>query len=226
MGKPSISQYLVSACLLIIDELNEQYSVLDRKSLLKIANDKFNELDIAVRIGYPFKQMAHYQVKVNNNDKNSPKSNHDIYIESKDFLIEVKYLKNWKAGSKNSKSNSTVWKAYQADFDWLLQEIDMGNKHNRAFIIGWFNCIDYIGQSMQLGQKDGGCKPLVDEKKLEYFPFLHRTKRPTYTMDLVYNYGLAYDKILPVSPTQEKAGDYSCIFLGSEKDVFHFAIYF
>ena len=50
--KPSISQYLISTCLFIIDELNEKYSTLEKRELKEIADQKFNEMDITVRIGY------------------------------------------------------------------------------------------------------------------------------------------------------------------------------
>jgi len=92
MKEPAINQYLLSTCLFIIDELNEQYSNLSREELKSIADDKFNEMDITVRLGYPFKQMVHYTV---GDGKGGRKVNHDLYVESKDFKIEIKYLKNW-----------------------------------------------------------------------------------------------------------------------------------
>ena len=62
MNTPTISQYLLSTCLFTIDELNEQYKALDKEQLKKVADEEFNEMDITVRLGYPFKQMVHYTV--------------------------------------------------------------------------------------------------------------------------------------------------------------------
>ncbi len=50
MKEPSINQYLLSTCLFIIDELNEQYSSLSKEELKSIADNKFNEMDITVRL--------------------------------------------------------------------------------------------------------------------------------------------------------------------------------
>lgn len=62
MKTPSISQYLLSTCLFTIDELNEQYGKLSKEDHKLVADNKFNEMDITVRLGYPFKQMVHYTV--------------------------------------------------------------------------------------------------------------------------------------------------------------------
>ncbi len=219
---PTIDQYLLSTCLFIIDEFNEQYRDLERNQLKKIADEKFNEMDICVRVGYPFKQMAHYTVGDSGNRTKS-KVNHDIDIESKDFKIEVKYLKNWRSASGTS-SASKNWIVYQEDFDWLLQEIGEGKKGKRAFIIGWFNCVERFPQLIQLGEGSGS-KPLASERKLCYFPFLRKMTVPTYTTDLVYNFSSAY-KPLPVNLIGEADQELNCYFLGNEKDVFYFAIYY
>ena len=92
MRQPSISQYLLSTCLYTIDEFNEQYGHLSKDELKKIADEKFNEMDITVRLGYPFKQMVHYTV--GDLKKKGSKVNHDLYVESKDFKVEIKYLKS------------------------------------------------------------------------------------------------------------------------------------
>lgn len=220
--EPNIDQYLLSTCLFIIDDLNTSYQNYSKKDLKEIADTKFNEMDIIVRIGYPFKQMVHYTVGEGCKGI-SKKVNHDLYIETKKFKIEVKYLKNWK-GTSGKYSASKRWKEYQDDFDWLLTEIDNGNKGKVAFILGWFNCVSSISKIIQLGIGSGG-HPLVNESRLCYFPFLHRPKIPTYSSDLEYNYGLAYQK-LPYSPIGYKKEEYNCMFLGNEKDCFHFAIYF
>lgn len=221
MKEPTIDQYLLSTCLFIIDELNEQYSRLSRDELKKIADEKFNEMDITVRLGYPFKQMVHYTV--GDKEKGENKINHDLYIESKDFKIEVKYLKHW-GSTSGTKSNSKTWAEFQKDFDWLIEEIKNGKKFRRAFVIGWFNCVDSVSQYLQLGSGSGN-KPLINEERVAYFPFLKKLKSPTYTSDLAYNYDRAYkelslDLIGAIDP------NCNCMFLGNEIDVFHFAIFY
>lgn len=220
--EPSISQYLISTCLFIIDEFNEQYKGLTQHDLKIVADKKFNEMDIVVRIGYPFRHMAHFTVG-DTVKRGLTKSNHDIFIESKDFKIEIKYLKNWKSSSKTS-SNSALWSTYQSDFDWLFSEIDNGYKNKRAFIVGWFNCVDHYSQLIQLGESCGKT-PLINEKRVCYFPFLRKTTHPTHTRDLAYNYSLAYEEqtVTLISQTQ---GDYKCVFLGNKSDAFHFAVYY
>ena len=93
-----------------------------------------------------------------------------MYAESKDFKIEIKYLKNWKS-TLGTNSASKTWGEYQKDFDWLIEEIEKGYEHKRVFVIGWFNCVDSITQYLQLGSGTGS-KPLVNEERLAYFPFL------------------------------------------------------
>lgn len=221
MRTPSISQYLLSTCLYTIDDLNEQYGGLSREELKVVADDKFNEMDITVRLGYPFKQMVHYTV--GDGKRKGSKVNHDLYVESKDFKIEIKFLKNWKSNAGTT-SNSKNWTEYQKDFDWLIEEIEQGYKHKRAFVMGWFNCVDSISQYLQIGTGHGS-KPLVNEERIAYFPFLRKTKVPTHTTDLAYNYANAYEE-LPVNLIGEFNPNVNCMFLGQETDVFHFAIFY
>ena len=221
MKKPTISQYLLSTCLFTIDELNEQYKNVSREDLKIIANTKYNEMDITVRLGYPFKQIVHYTA--GDTKKNGIKVNHDLYVESKDFKIQVKYLKNWKSTS-GTISASKRWAEFQKDFDWLIDEIEKGYKNKRAFVIGWFNCVNSITQCLQLGSGTGS-KPLVNEERLAYFPFLRKTKVPTYTSDIVYNYDRAYSE-LSLDLIGETIPNCNCLFLGNETDVFHFAIFY
>jgi len=49
---PTIEQYLQSPCLLTIDEFNEKYSNFSMAQLKQIADEKYNEMDICVRILY------------------------------------------------------------------------------------------------------------------------------------------------------------------------------
>lgn len=227
---PTIDQYLLSTCLFIIDEFNEMYKSVDNKELKRIADEEYNEMDICVRIGYPFRNMVHYTVgdgkgrknKDENNEDNKNKSNHDLYIKSKDFKVEVKYLKNWDSNS-GTKSSSKNWKEYQQDFDWLRNEIKEGNKGKCAFVIGWFNGVERFSQFMQLGGTPGG-KPKVDPYKIAFFPFL-KTLGATYTQDLLYNYSKAY-KPLEIDLVESINDEYNCLFLGNESDKFHFAIYY
>ena len=52
---PTIDQYIVANCLYTIDEFNILYRGWDKPELKIEADEKFNEMDITVRIGYPFK---------------------------------------------------------------------------------------------------------------------------------------------------------------------------
>ena len=221
MNKPTINQYLLSTCLFIIDELNEQYKDLSKDELKLVSDEKFNEMDITVRLGYPFKQMVHYTV--GDIKKRGAKINHDLYVESKDFKIEIKYLKNWNSSS-GTRSNSKTWNEYQRDFDWLITEIKKGYKYKRAFVIGWFNCVDSISQYLQFGSGVGS-RPLINEERVAYFPFLKKLKAPTHTSDLSYNYQSAYQE-LRLNLIGEDDPDCHCMFLGNEQDVFHFAMFY
>ena len=211
---------MLSTCLFTIDELNEQYRELSKEELKQIADNKYNEMDITVRLGYPFKQMVHYTM---GNDKKNSKVNHDLFVESKEFKIEIKYLKNWKSHA-GTNSASKPWVEYQRDFNWLIEEIENGNKYKRAFVIGWFNCVDSITQFLQLGTGVGS-KPLVNEERLAYFPFLKKIKVPTYTSDIAYNYDSAYTE-LKLNLIGETNPNCNCLFLGNENDVFHFAVFY
>ena len=216
--KPTIEQYLLSTCLFIIDEINEQYKNETKEQLRELSNNRYNEMDITVRLGYPFKQMVHYTV----GDKGNKKSNHDLYVESKDFKIEVKFPKNWKSKS-GVYNNKKLWSEYQKDFEWLFNEIKNGHKGKRAFIIGWFNCADYFSQIIQLGTETG-LNPILNEERFSYF--LKKLKAsPTRVNDLAYNYHDAYQK-LSMNIIGNEVVDCNCIFLGNEEDKFHFALYY
>ena len=106
----------------------------------------------------------------------------------------------------------------------MIKEIKDGNKHKRAFIIGWFNCVDNFSQYMQLGTGKGS-KPIANEERIAYFPFLKKIKVPTLTTDLVYNYATAYRET-QLTLIGEDEVDCNCIFLGNENDCFHFALYY
>lgn len=117
MKEPTIDQYLIADCLCIIDEFNIMYRDYSLERLKTEADENFNEMDITVRIGYPFKQTAHYTAGEGNNKKQAQKINHDIYIEQRGFKIEIKYLKNW-ISTAGTRCASKTWNAFQKDFDW------------------------------------------------------------------------------------------------------------
>ena len=223
MKTPTIDQYLVATCLFIIDEFNILYRGYSKEDLKREADECFNETDIVVRVGYPFKQNAHYTVGESSRTKKAQKINHDLYVEPHDFKMEVKYLKNWKSSSA-TRSCSKNWSVFQQDFDWIMDTIDADRNGKAAFVIGWFNCVDSFSQLIQLGT-GSGAYPLVDERKLIYFPFLIRAREPARTKDLKYNYDLAY-KVQTINQIGTRKGGYNCMFLGSENDCFHFAIYY
>lgn len=218
----TIDQYLIPNCSLIIDELNIAYKNCSVDEMKKVADKSFSETDMMMRVGYPFKNMARYTTKTEDSD-DSGKTNHDIFIENKRFKIELKYLRSWRTQS-GTYSCSKGWKEIQYDFNWLLSEINNDNKGKSAFIIAWFNCVDSFSKIIQIGKGKGG-KPLVNESKLCFFPFLIRPQFPTRTADLEYNYEIAYQR-LQITPIGYKGKECNCTFVGKESDCFHFAIYY
>lgn len=224
MRKPTIDQYLVANCLYIIDEFNILYRGWEQQKLKKEADENFNEMDIIVRLGYPFKQNAHYTVGESNSVKKAQKVNHDLYISQRDFKIEVKYLKNW-ISSANTRAASKSWSVFQQDFDWLMDEIDADNDGKVAFVIGWFNCVNSFSQLIQLGTGNGAY-PLADEKKKEYFPFLVADRTPIYAKDLKIDYKKAYMEQFVTPISSKYNGVYKCMLIGKRDDKFHFALYY
>ncbi|WP_199426958.1 hypothetical protein [Thermaerobacillus caldiproteolyticus] len=213
MKSPSIDQYLISTSLFIIDEFNERYKNIENKNDLKeIADNGFSEADLTVRLGYPFRQMAKFNMQ-------GPDTT-DIVVEEKDFLIEVKFLRNWK--STGGKANKILWSELKKDFDWLFEEIKKGNKGKRAVVFGWFNAVERLSQIVQLGKGKGGF-PDIDEDKIRLFPFLNRHGNKT--RDIFYMYPKAYEK-LPIYIPGFADETVECIFLGQETDKFHMAIYY
>lgn len=209
----------------MIDEFNMLYKGWDKPKFKIEADEKFNEMDITVRLGYLFKQNAHYTAGESGRIKKAQKINHDLYIGQRNFKIEVKYLKNW-ISSANTRVASKSWSVFQQDFDWLMDEIDSGKTGKVAFVIGWFNCVDSFSQLIQLG-KGSGAYSLVDERKLAYFPFLIKKDKnaPNKTKNLTYDYVNAYTES-SVRISSERKGKYRCMFIGEKDDKFHFALYF
>jgi len=215
---PSIDQYLISTCLFIIDEFNQQFRNTDKPNLKKNACEEFNEADLAFRIGMPFRHMAYFE----NGKKQGTLAKTDIFIKEKDFKIEVKYLRNFLSSNKKDYSVSMEWKAVKGDFDWLTNEIKQGRKYKSAFIVGWFNYFDYFSQIIQLGTGRGGT-PNHESTKTEFFPFL--VYNGSKTKDIEIAYKLAYQPLnVPVRDLKEHRLD--CILIGTAEDKFNIALYY
>lgn len=85
MREPIIDQYLIADCLFIIDEFNIMYRDYGLEQLKREADERYNEMDMTVRIGYPFKQTAHYTAGESNRLKKAQK----IYLVCKQKLERV-----------------------------------------------------------------------------------------------------------------------------------------
>jgi hypothetical protein len=213
-----IDKYLISNCLLIIDEFNEKYKNCSEEKLRDISDLKISEADLVVSVGYPFRQMATF---------NMQGKSQDIVIESKDFVIEVKYLRNFNSKSNNVgefRSNKLKWEeAFQKDFNWLTNEIKNYKKGKRAFILGWFNVENRnFADIMQLGAGTGK-NPLINKERMKLFPFLNYDPKTEKTNDIKYRYGAAYKELTISLPGIDE--HVSCMFVGKETDKFHFVIY-
>jgi len=211
-----IDKYLISNCLFIIDEFNEKFENKSIDELKHFADLNFCEADLVVRLGYPFRQMASF---------NMQGTSRDIVVPKKDFIIEVKYLRNFTSNPQiKSRAAKLVWKeAFQKDYEWLTTEITSGQKGRRAFVIGWFNAVERFSQLMQLGE-GAGMYPKINQEKLRLFPFLTHKADSDKTRDIFYKYEQAFvEKSIPIKGYQEEV---TCIFLGKPEDRFHFAIYY
>jgi hypothetical protein len=221
--KHQIDKYLLSTCLFVIDDLCEEYSGISAQSpeLEEIA-ENYSEADLVFRIGYPFGHRARFSMQTAKGKKND---SNDIEVKSKNFKIEVKFLKRYKSNKGNTSSNKIVWKQIQGDFNWLRQKIENGYKGECAFIIGWFNSTDRFSQQIQLGTKSGNSYQVISHEKECYFPFLGYDEQTRSTKSVFYEYKKALEPIeLPISlATTEKM---CCIFLGQPEDKFHMAIYY
>lgn len=221
----SIDEYLELICSLLIDQFNVRYEHYSLDELKKEANERYVERDWVYKIGEHFKDLAYYEIP----NLNSSQKHHDIGIPSKDFIIEIKYLKNWEAASQSkSRSNSKVWKEFEKDFQWLAEEIKSGKKGKRAFILIWCNCLDYLGQVVQLGSGRGYKNP-INKDRLVYFPYLINSKGNAdivYTRDLVNNYDKNFPCQLDLNSIGKGDVNMDCLFLGNKKDKLHIVIYY
>lgn len=212
-----IDKYLISNCLFIIDEFNERYKITSNEELKNIANNEYSEADLVVRLGYPFRQMATFNMQ-----GASKISGNDIVVKSKDYKIEVKLLRNWKSSKSDVYfSNSMPWNHISKDFEWISNEVIIGNQGKRAVVIGWFNTVERFSQIVQLG-KGKGRFPEIALDRLDYFPFLHRTGLKT--NDIVYQYSLAY-LVQTIKIPGYLDGTLNCMFFGQPDDKFHIALY-
>ena len=218
-----VNEYLDLICSLLIDQFNVRYEHYTKDDFKKEANNRYVERDWVYKIGGYFKDLAYYEVR----DMEQGRSHHDICIPSKDFIIELKYLRNWNSTS-NSPNASRRWTPYEKDFEWLENELVKGKKGRRAFLLIWCNCLEYFGQVMQLGTGPGMRNP-VNKNRLVYFPFLMNNKTKAdeiLTRDLVYNYGKKFPCQLDLNTIGKGNIDMDCLFLGNENDRLHIAIYF
>ncbi|GAA0723636.1 hypothetical protein GCM10008905_16490 [Clostridium malenominatum] len=210
-----IDKYLISNCLFIIDEFNERYKNLDSDSLRVIANNEYAEADIAIKLGYQFRNMANFNFQGRSSD---------IVIKSKDFIIEVKYLRNFKSKFGTYTNKMTWHDAFEKNYSWLSNEVQKGKKGNRAFVIGWFNAVDRFSEIMQLGEGNGN-SPNLNIERSRYFPFLNRYGDSKKTKDIFYMYSNAYKEMsIPILGYSEES--INCVFIGKEEDKFHFCIYY
>lgn len=220
-----IQNYLISNCLLIIEDLNQRFDRFEKDEILNFATTKFDESDLVFLLAYPFRNL----MKVSMQGKNE-----DIKIERLDFVIETKYLCTTKNASGVYNNKRSFKESFQKDFSWLIEEINNGKKGKRAFVIGWFNIYNSFSNIMQLG-KSTGKDPIISREKLIYFPFLEipnndcnvgeiRYRYQTEDYKSVYN-GESYFPDTVFLPDL-KRGKVNCIFLGKKTDRFHFSIYY
>lgn len=223
----SIDEYLELICSLLIDQFNVRYEHYSFDELRNEANERYVERDWVYKIGEYFKDLAYYEIP--NLDSNQ--KHHDIGIPSKDFIIEIKYLKNWKSAAKGkstSRANSKNWKEFEKDFQWLEKEITSNKKGKRAFVLIWCNCLDYLGQVVLLGCGSGTKNP-VNKERLVYFPYLINSKGNTdiaYTKDLIYNYNKRFPCQLDLNSIGKGDVNMDCLFLGNATDKLHIVIYY
>jgi len=220
-----IQNYLISNCLLIIEDLNHKFERYEMDEVQMFAVTEFDESDLVFLLAYPFRNL----MKVSMQGKNE-----DIKVKSLDFVIEVKYLYATKSSVGNYTNKRSFDETLRKDFKWLKNEIEMGNKGKRAFVLGWFNTYNTFSNIMQLG-KTTGQNPIVNMDKVNYLPFLYTPSRECHVNDIKYRYDGSINESVYSSESYKpdtvfipelKSGKINCIFLGKEKDKFHFAIYY
>ena len=220
-----IQNYLISNCLLIIEDLNQRFERYKKDEMLKFANTEFDESDLVFLMAYPFRNL----MKVSMQGKNE-----DIKVMKLGFIIEVKYLYATKSATGQFSNKRAFKEVFEKDFSWLKNEVNEDNKGKRAFVIGWFNVFDTFSNVMQLGMA-AGQNPKVNFEKLIYFPFLSIPSKDCSVNEVTYKYQSETTESIYNSesyipdtvPLPElKRDKINCIFLGKKTDVFHFAIYY
>lgn len=127
-----IQNYLISNCLLIIEDLNQRFERHQIEEVIKFANTEFDESDLVFLMAYPFRNL----MKVSMQGKNE-----DIKVKKLDFIIETKYLYATKNATGQYTNKRAFKEVFEKDFSWLVNEINNGNKGKRAFVIGWLYLI-------------------------------------------------------------------------------------
>jgi hypothetical protein len=223
--KHLIEKYLLSTCLFVIDDFNDEHKGIKVYSpeLSEIAK-KSSEQNLVFRIGYPFGHRATYSVQT---DKGGKKGFSDIEVKSKNFKIEVKFLKKHKSNDGNTDSGKMGWKPIQDDFDWLQNEIERGNKGQCAFVMGWYNTTERFSELAQIGREriENSKDFKVSPDKEVYFPFIKYNSERN-TKSVTYKYEKAFEPNelpLKIKSNNKKM---HCIFLGQPDDKFHVAIYY
>lgn len=220
-----IQNYLISNCLLIIEDLNQRFERHQKEEVLMYANREFDESDLVFLMAYPFRNL----MKVSMQGKNE-----DIKVKSLDFIIEIKYLYATKNGTGQYTNKRAFKEVFEKDFTWLTKEINDGNKGKRAFVIGWFNVFKNFSNIMQLGTGNGQ-NPKVNFERLKFSPFLSIPSRDSTINETKYRYHIEETGSIYNSETYQpdtiplpdlRKDKVNCIFLGKKTDIFHFALYY
>lgn len=218
-----INDYLRIFCLSIIDDLNEKHKKVSfRSEDLKKLSSGYSETDFVFRIGYFFRERVMFEVKESKEESEGSKLGHvDIYVPSKDFKIEVKFAKSHKSeGGKDD--NKLPWKQVIPDFNWLKYGLSHGEKHKRAFVIGWFNTAE-LNKLIQIGG-DPGQLPTLGLDKGFFFPFISFDSNTRLTNSVKIDYEKVGKELIVEIPDFD--GLMNCLFLGNKEDLFHIAIYY
>ncbi|WP_042142789.1 hypothetical protein [Paucisalibacillus sp. EB02] len=218
-----IQNYLLSNCLIIIEDLNQRFDRYEKEEIQQFAVSEFDESDLVFLVAYPFRNL----MKISMQGRNE-----DIKVNNLDFVIEVKYLYATKSSAGNYSNKRQFEESFFKDFSWLLNEIKRGNKGKTAFVIGWFNTYQSFANIMQLG-KNTGKNPKVNMDKIKYFPFLYTPSVECHVNEITYRYSMndsiyKNESYIPdmVYVPDLNEGKVNCIFLGRKTDKFHFAIYY
>ena len=218
-----IDKYLLSVCLLVIDEFNAEYKGLRVLSTeLDDAAYRYTEADLIYRVAAPFKNQPNFSVYT---PKGKGQGYHDIEIRSKDFNLEIKYLKTLYSNKGSTKSNKVGWKAIQKDLDWLQESIEGGRKGKDAVVMGWFNSTERFSQQMQLGETENSMLQEISPRKEVYFPFIDYNKSTRSTLSTTYKYKWALVPMKVGLPLKDDK-QMNCMFLGCQDDKFHIALYY